>query len=107
MVLVRERNALFFNADLHLAYAKKAQVTLPPLEEYEQKIVPLTNTDGRAEETTRRSGRLPSAAWRRALRPGCDPIGAPLRSPLHLPRSPTADGSFLKVLQEIHLTPFW
>jgi hypothetical protein len=26
---------------VHRAYAKKAQVTLPPLEEYEQKIVPL------------------------------------------------------------------
>jgi integrase len=29
---------------IHRAYAKKAQVVLPPLEEYEQKIVPLTNT---------------------------------------------------------------
>jgi integrase len=28
---------------IHRAYAKKAQVILPPLEEYEQKIVPLTN----------------------------------------------------------------
>ena len=28
---------------IHRAYAKKAQVVLPPLEEYEQKIVPLTN----------------------------------------------------------------
>jgi len=28
---------------VHRAYAKAAQVTLPPLEEYEQKIVPLTN----------------------------------------------------------------
>ena len=25
---------------VHRAYAKKAQVTLPPLEEYEQKVVP-------------------------------------------------------------------
>jgi len=28
---------------VHRAYAKNAQVTLPPLEEYERKIVPLTN----------------------------------------------------------------
>jgi hypothetical protein len=27
---------------VHRAYAKKAQVTLPPLEEYEQKIVPFS-----------------------------------------------------------------
>ena len=27
---------------VHRAYAKKAQVTLPPLEEYEAKIVPFT-----------------------------------------------------------------
>lgn len=31
---------------VHRAYAKKAQVTLPPLEEYEQKIVPFAG--GRA-----------------------------------------------------------
>jgi len=30
---------------IHRAYAKKAQVVLPPLEEYEQKVVPLTNAD--------------------------------------------------------------
>ena len=41
----------------------------------------------------RRSGGLPSAARRRALRSGCDSLGAPLCSPLHLPRSPTADRS--------------
>ena len=30
---------------IHRAYAKKAQVVLPPLEEYEQKVVPLTKAD--------------------------------------------------------------
>jgi integrase len=30
---------------VHRAYAKKAQVTLPPLEEYEAKIVPLTGLE--------------------------------------------------------------
>src|SRR5208283_1929437 len=41
----------------------------------------------------RSSGGLPSAARRRALRSGFVPLGAPLRSPLHFPRSPTADRS--------------
>ena len=41
----------------------------------------------------RRSGGLPSAARRRALRSGFVPLNAPLRLPLHLPRSPTADRS--------------
>ena len=47
----------------------------------------------RAFAACRRCGRLPSAAWRRALRSGCDMLTAPLRSPLHFPRSPTADRS--------------
>jgi hypothetical protein len=29
---------------VHRAYAKKAQVTLPPLEEYEKKFVPFNRT---------------------------------------------------------------
>ena len=41
----------------------------------------------------RKSGGLPSAARRRALRSGFVPLDAPLRSPLHFPRSPTADRS--------------
>jgi len=32
------------SAAVHRAYAKKAQVTLPPLEEYEKKIVPFNRT---------------------------------------------------------------
>jgi hypothetical protein len=41
----------------------------------------------------RRSGGLPSAARRRALRSGCDTLGANLRPPLHFSRSPTTDRS--------------
>jgi len=37
---------------IHRAYAKKAHVVLPPLEEYEQKIVPLPNTTGQRTATT-------------------------------------------------------
>jgi integrase len=33
---------------VHRAYAKKAQVTLPPLEEYEAKIVPFTEIESAA-----------------------------------------------------------
>jgi hypothetical protein len=47
----------------------------------------------RASAMCRRSGGLPSAARRRALRFGCVPLDASLRSPLHFPRSPTADRS--------------
>jgi len=47
----------------------------------------------RASAKCRMSGGLPSAAWRRALRSGCVPLDASLRSPLHFPRSPTADRS--------------
>jgi hypothetical protein len=39
------------------------------------------------------SGELPSMARRRALRSGYDSLCAPLRPPLHLPRSPTTDRS--------------
>ena len=42
---------------VHRAYAKNAQVTLPPLEEYERKIVPLTNV--MRSETVR---------WKRTIR---------------------------------------
>jgi integrase len=37
---------------VHRAYAKKAQVTLPPLEEYEAKIVPFSAAQAAARETT-------------------------------------------------------
>jgi len=47
----------------------------------------------RASATSHKSGGLPSAARRRALRSGCDSLGASLRLPLHFPRSPTADRS--------------
>jgi hypothetical protein len=47
----------------------------------------------RASAKCRMSGGLPSAARRRALRSGCDSLNAPLHSPLHFPRSPTADRS--------------
>jgi integrase len=43
---------------IHRAYAKKAQVVLPPLEEYEQKIVPLTNTGNPTIATTAELARL-------------------------------------------------
>jgi hypothetical protein len=34
---------------VHRAYAKKAQVTLPPLEEYEAKVVPFVGGGGVTE----------------------------------------------------------
>ena len=46
----------------------------------------------------RRSGGLPSAARRRALRSGYDSLNASLRSPLHFFRSPTTDRSQTKSL---------
>ena len=46
--------------------------------------------------SSRISGGLPSVARRRALRSGCDSLGATLRPPLHFPRSPTADRSCRK-----------
>lgn len=47
----------------------------------------------------RRRGRLPSAARRRALRSGCDALGASRRPPLHFPRSPNADRSQCSISQ--------
>lgn len=37
---------------IHRAYAKRAQVVLPPLEEYEQKIVPLASLNKPAATVT-------------------------------------------------------
>ena len=47
----------------------------------------------------RRRGRLPSAARRRALRSGCDALGASRRPPLHFPRAPNADRSQCSISQ--------
>ena len=44
---------------VHRAYAKKAHVKLPPLEEYERKIVPFNSTKAAAQ---RRVGRQQTAA---------------------------------------------
>ena len=58
--------------------------------------VPLRKARARHERASamgRKSGGLPSAARRRALRSGCDSLNASLRPPLHFPRSPTADRS--------------
>ena len=50
----------------------------------------------------RKSGGLPSAARRRALRSGCVSLDAPLRPPLHLPRSPTTDRSLVKSQKRLY-----
>jgi hypothetical protein len=47
----------------------------------------------RASAICRKGDELPSSARRRALRSGCDPLCAPLRSPLYCHRSPPADRS--------------